>query len=172
MFLSRLSFSCALSTHTVVHFFDLWGRTLIKRGRFFSSLKSNFGNAWVFSSWREKGKENLSSSRVYAGFWTCLLCNYLPSQMFYAISLCAKLCTFVCLMTVLWNTPSRWTLILIPCTALPCSLYLKCVWEVYIVAFQSVSQKRGSAPINSHIISVMCFNIPVKHICPVLIGSL
>lgn len=68
---------CALSTRTVVHFFDLWGRTLIKGGRFFSSLKSNFGDVWVFSSWREKGKENLSSSRVYAGFWTiCFVITY------------------------------------------------------------------------------------------------
>lgn len=77
-------------------------------------LKSNLAwpgcFLWFLSSWQEREKE-AQQQRDTCLVWTFLLRNYQPSQMFPAICLYVKLCTFVCLMTVLWNTLSRWTLI-------------------------------------------------------------
>lgn len=100
-------------------------RTLIERGRFFHSLRSNLGIFRSFSSRKGRVKETRQQDGVRR-LCISLLCNYQLSQYF-MLHVCTSTRLHLCSFNGHFMKLSRRTLILIISAALSVSLYLKCM---------------------------------------------
>lgn len=157
---------------TLVHFRDFRRRTPMQGGVYFSSPQCNL--LWLGGSLGLKGetkKTKKSSTKTTCYVISSLQLNFQPLQMLLTLCECMRLCTLLCLISVLWDSLSRWT----HRNPLYCAVVLLkvCVGGIHR-SLLITDSKRLSAPppANSNIISIMSCKISIKLICPLLIGSL